>query len=76
PESSRFIMSADFDAGNFKSMDKQLIRNYAISDGWKERWLSEKTANPSQKFLKASIPAEIKKAVIKGYEYIYSLLKN
>jgi len=76
PESSRFIMSADFEAGNFKSMDKQLIRNHAISDGWKERWISEKAANPSQKFLEASIPAEIKKEVIKGYEYIYSLLKD
>lgn len=76
PESSRFIMSSDFEAGDFKSMDKQLIRNYAISDGWKERWVSEKAANPNKKFLEASIPVEIKKAVIQGYEYIYSLLKN
>ena len=76
PESSRFIMSSDFEAGNYKSMDKQIIRNHAISDGWKERWLSEKEENPSQKFLEASIPSDIKKEVIKGYEYIYSLLKD
>ena len=76
PESSRFIMSSDFEAGNYISMDKQLIRNYATTDGWKERWTQEKATNPSQKILEASIPTEIKQAVIKGYEYIYSLLKK
>lgn len=76
PESSRFIMNADFEAGNYISMDKQLIRNHAISARWKERWESEKAANPKQKFLEASIPSDIKQAVVKGYEYIYSLLKD
>jgi phosphoribosylaminoimidazole-succinocarboxamide synthase len=76
PESSRFIMSSDFEAKSYKSMDKQLIRNHAISAGWKETWESEKAANPKKKFLEASIPSEIKQAVVKGYEYIYSLLKN
>lgn len=76
PESSRFIMSKDFDAGSYKSMDKQIIRNHATTDGWKERWTKEKEANPSQKFLDASIPNEIKQEVVKGYEYIHSLLDN
>lgn len=76
PESSRFIMSSDFEAGNYKSMDKQLIRNHATSAGWKETWESEKAENPEKKFLEASIPADVKSAVLKGYEYIYSLLKQ
>jgi phosphoribosylaminoimidazole-succinocarboxamide synthase len=76
PESSRFIMSSDFQAGSYKSMDKQIIRNHAIKDGWKERWVSEKEVNPNKKFLEASIPSDIKKEVIKGYEYICSLLKD
>jgi phosphoribosylaminoimidazole-succinocarboxamide synthase len=76
PESSRFIMSSDFEKGSYKSMDKQIIRNFAIQDGWKERWSEEKTANPNQKVLKVTIPNEIKKEVIKGYEYISSLLKD
>jgi phosphoribosylaminoimidazole-succinocarboxamide synthase len=69
-------MSSYFEAKNYKSMDKQLIRNYAITDGWKERWVSEKEATPDKKFLEASIPSDIKQKVIKGYEYIYSLLKD
>jgi len=76
PESSRFIMSSDFEAGSYKSMDKQIIRNHAIKDGWRERWVSEKEAAPDKKFLEASIPNDIKKEVIQGYEYIYSLLKD
>ena len=76
PESSRFILDSDFNAGNYKSMDKQLIRNFAIEDGWKARWSEEKKESPDKKFLVASIPSEIKQAVLKGYEYIYTLLKD
>lgn len=76
PESSRFIMSSDFENGNYKSMDKQIIRNHATKDGWKERWTKEKKSNPNQKFLEASIPNEIKQEVVKGYEYIYNLLED
>ena len=76
PESSRFIMSSDFEAGRYKSMDKQIIRNHATKDGWKERWTKEKEATPNKKFLEASIPNEIKQEVVKGYEYIYALLKD
>ena len=76
PESSRFIMSSDFEEGNYKSMDKQIIRNHATQDGWKERWTKEKESTADKKFLEASIPNEIKQEVIKGYEYIYTLLEN
>lgn len=76
PESSRFIMSSNFKNANYTSMDKQIIRNYAIKDQWKERWTKEKETNPNQKILKANIPDDIKKEVLKGYEYIYDLLKN
>jgi len=76
PESSRFIMTSDFDAGNYKSMDKQIVRNHAIKDGWKERWIKEKETEPNKKFLEASIPAEIKEQVVAGYKYIFSLLKD
>lgn len=76
PESSRFIISSDFEAGNYKSMDKQIIRNHAIKDGWKERWTKEKEVTPDKKVLEASIPNDIKQEVIKGYEYIYTLLKD
>ncbi len=74
PESSRFIMNSDFEAANYKSMDKQIIRNYAIKDGWKEKWAKEKAVFPNQNFLVASIPDDIKKEVLLGYEYIYSIL--
>jgi len=76
PESSRFIVSVDFNAGDYKSMDKQIIRNFAIEDKWKDRWINEKKNNPTQKVLEVTIPNEIKQEVIKGYDYICNLLEN
>ena len=76
PESSRFILTSDFNAQNYKSMDKQLIRNYATTDDWKEKWQKEKALSPNKKVLHVTIPEDIKNNVLKGYEYIYNLLSN
>ena len=37
PESSRFINKVDFDKGEFISMDKQILRNFAKKNSWKEK---------------------------------------
>ena len=37
PESSRFISKEDFDAQNYISMDKQILRDFGKEDNWKEK---------------------------------------
>lgn len=70
PESSRFIASENFNAGNFISMDKQILRNFAKEHKWKEQ---STTLNTGEK-LDVEVPDSIKKEVLNGYETIFSRL--
>ncbi len=37
PESSRFISKEDFEAQNYISMDKQILRDFGKKENWKEK---------------------------------------
>ena len=72
PESSRFIALEDFEAGNYISMDKQILRDFAKENSWKEK----------AKFLKAGekleveVPSSIKSVILSGYSTIHTRLSK
>jgi phosphoribosylaminoimidazole-succinocarboxamide synthase len=70
PESSRFIAKEKFDAGEYISMDKQILRNFAKQNSWKER---SKELKPGEK-LEVEVPKSIKDEILNGYETIQSRL--
>jgi phosphoribosylaminoimidazole-succinocarboxamide synthase len=70
PESSRFIDKKDFDNGNFISMDKQILRNFAKEHDWKEK---SKDLKVGEK-LEVEVPQKIKDVIIDGYNTIYNRL--
>lgn len=70
PESSRFIARENFEAGEFISMDKQILRNFAKQNGWKEK---AKELSSGQK-LQVDVPVQIKDEILNGYETIYTRL--
>ena len=72
PESSRFISSEDFNAGNYISMDKQILRDFGKSENWKEK---AKDLKPGQK-LDVNVPDSIKNGILNGYETILSRLSK
>lgn len=78
PESSRFIKKEDFEAGNYISADKQIIRNLGEEFGWKRKWAELRETNPSAKLLPvAHEVTEAKQAeVIAGYTGIYHSMKS
>lgn len=70
PESSRFIAKEDFDKGEFISMDKQILRDFAKQNEWKEK---AKSLNPGEK-LEVEVPDSIKNNILNGYETILKRL--
>lgn len=72
PESSRFIAKESFEKGNYTSMDKQILRNFAIKNSWKER---AKELKEGEK-LQVEVPDSIKKEILNGYETIYNRLSK
>lgn len=62
PESSRFIAKEDFDAKNYISMDKQILRNFAKENNWKEK---AKDLKAGEK-LDVEVPDSIKNEILKG----------
>ncbi len=70
PESSRFIAKENFDAGEFISMDKQILRNFAKENSWKEK---AKTLQAGEK-LDVDVPDSIKNTILDGYETIHKAL--
>ncbi len=72
PESSRFIEKDNFDAGNFLSMDKQILRDFGKKENWKEK---SKELKPGQK-LEVNVPQSIKDGILDGYETIYNRLNK
>ena len=70
PESSRFINKKDFENGDFISMDKQILRNFAKDNSWKERSKDLKTGEK----LEVEVPNYIKDVIIDGYNTIYNRL--
>ncbi|QDF27850.1 phosphoribosylaminoimidazolesuccinocarboxamide synthase [Halarcobacter anaerophilus] len=72
PESSRFISLENFEAGNYISMDKQILRNFAKKNSWKEK---AKDLKPGQK-LDVEVPASIKDEILNGYSTIKERLSK
>ena len=72
PESSRFISKENFDAGNYISMDKQILRNFAKENSWKEK---AKDLNPGEK-LDVVVPDSIKNTILDGYKSIQNSLSK
>ena len=70
PESSRFIALEKFENGEYISMDKQILRNFAKQENWKEQ---SKTLSSGEK-LDVNVPQSIKDEVLAGYETIYTRL--
>ncbi len=72
PESSRFISKENFDAGNYISMDKQILRNFAKENSWKEK---AKDLSAGEK-LDVEVPDSIKNEVLSGYKIIHERLSK
>ncbi len=72
PESSRFISKENFDAGTYISMDKQILRDFAKKNSWKEK---SKDLKEGQK-LEVEVPDSIKNTILNGYETIHNRLHS
>ncbi len=72
PESSRFISKEDFDAQNYISMDKQILRDFGKSQNWKEQ---AKDLKAGEK-LEVNVPQEIKDKILSGYTTILNRLSK
>ena len=72
PESSRFISKEDFDAANYISMDKQLLRNFGKENNWKEK---SKDLKAGEK-LEVNVPQTIKDKILNGYTTILNRLSK
>ena len=72
PESSRFIAKEDFDAANYISMDKQILRDFGKANDWKEK---SKSLNPGEK-LEVEVPDSIKNTILDGYSTIHNSLSK
>ncbi len=70
PESSRFIADEDFQKGNYTSMDKQILRNFAKENSWKEKAKDLKSGEK----LDVEVPDSIKNVILDGYETIHNRL--
>ncbi len=66
PESSRFIAKEDFDNKNYISMDKQILRDFAKENNWKQK---AKDLKINEK-LDVNVPDSIKDSILKNYEKI------
>jgi phosphoribosylaminoimidazole-succinocarboxamide synthase len=72
PESSRFIAKEDFEIKNYISMDKQILRDFAKDNNWKEK---AKDLDINQK-LDVEVPDTIKNSILSGYSTIKNSLKH
>jgi phosphoribosylaminoimidazole-succinocarboxamide synthase len=72
PESSRFISKENFDSANYISMDKQILRNFAKKNSWKER---AKELKAGEK-LEVEVPDSIKNEILDGYTTIHNRLSK
>lgn len=72
PESSRFISKEDFDAANYISMDKQILRDFGKANNWKEK---SKELKAGEK-LDVEVPDSIKNTILNGYTTILNRLSK
>lgn len=72
PESSRFITCENFDAANYISMDKQILRDFGKKNNWKEK---SKELKAGEK-LDVEVPDSIKSTILNGYTTILNSLSK
>jgi len=72
PESSRFITCENFDAANYISMDKQILRDFGKKNNWKEQ---SKELKAGEK-LNVEVPDSIKNTILNGYTTILNSLSK
>ena len=72
PESSRFISKENFDAANYISMDKQILRDFGKEDNWKEKAKALKSGEK----LDVVVPQVIKDKILSGYTTILNRLSK
>lgn len=72
PECSRFITHENFAKGNYKSMDKQILRDFGEKAGWK---ISALHLEIGEK-LYVKVPQDIQKQILLGYIEVYKALKR
>ena len=72
PESSRFISKEDFDAQNYISMDKQILRDFGKKNNWKAK---AKDLKAGEK-LDVEVPDSIKNTILNGYSTIHNRLSK
>ncbi len=70
PESSRFIALEDFTKGDYISMDKQILRDFAKKNEWKEKAKALKSGEK----LDVDVPTYIKDEILKAYNIIHNRL--
>ena len=72
PESSRFIAKENFDKSEYISMDKQILRNFAKENSWKEK---AKNLKAGEK-LDVVVPDTIKQSILDNYDLINKRLNK
>lgn len=72
PESSRFISRENFEAKNYISIDKQILRDFGKKENWKEQAKILKCGEN----LKVNVPQEIKDKILEGYARILNSLSK
>jgi len=72
PESSRFIGLENFEAQNYISMDKQILRDFGKKNNWKEK---AKALKEGEK-LDVIVPDSIKNTILNGYSTIHNSLSR
>jgi len=72
PESSRFISKEDFDKSVYTSMDKQILRDFAKENSWKQKAKNLKVGEK----LDAEVPQFIKDEILKAYKTIQEKLRG
>jgi len=77
-ESSRFIKIEDYKNKNFKSADKEIIRQLGIEFKWREKFEELKKQNPETKMLsvKNDITPEHKEQILGAYSWVFNALSD
>lgn len=69
PDTSRFILKSDFEAGCYNSLDKQVLRNWAKSE-------KIDTKGTPGEIYPVKIPEEVKQKMLDAYRFILDELKK
>jgi len=77
PESSRFILKENFDNSIYKSMDKQVLRDFGTAMQWTKEYefLIKKNYLKQSDKMQVFVPDEVQQQILDGYQQVYNMLK-